>query len=302
MTIFSRPPARPDDGSNAAAATNSGSPAGATSGNGATDGGGARVHHQPELTDVMPAPVTPGGEPTDQIFAEPMSRPTDFTFDAKTVGVFDNMVNRSVPFYGEIQRMTAELAAEFAVPDSTLYDLGCSTATTLLALELWVDPSVSFVGYDNSPEMVRRAREKLAESPSPRRRAVRLLDLHQPFALEDASVTVMLFTLQFVRPLHRERVIRTIAEGMRPQGALILAEKVTEGDTLFNRLFIDNYYDMKRRHGYSDMEIAQKREALENVLIPYRIEENRDLLLSCGFRKFQEFFRWYNFAGMIAVK
>ena len=112
----------------------------------------------------------------------------------------------------------------------------------------------------------------------------------------------MLFTLQFVRPLHRERVIRTIAENTRPNGALILAEKVIESETLFNRVFIDKYYDMKRRHGYSDMEISNKREALENVLIPYRVEENRDLLLRCGFTKFQEFFRWYNFAGMIAVK
>ncbi len=252
--------------------------------------------------ETMPAPVSPGGDPTDRIFAEPAERQTDFAFDATTVRVFDNMVSRSVPFYGEIQRMTAELAAEFAAPDSTLYDLGCSTGTTLSALDSWVGPTVRFVGYDNSPQMVERAREKLASFPTPRSRDVRLVDLHEPFAIEDASVTIMLFTLQFVRPLHRERVIRTIAEGTRPQGALIMAEKVIEGDTLFNRLFIDNYYDMKRRHGYSDMEISQKREALENVLIPYRMEENRDLALRCGYTKFQEFFRWYNFAGMIAVK
>jgi tRNA (cmo5U34)-methyltransferase len=254
------------------------------------------------FAETMPAPVSPGGEPTDRIFADPLARPTDFAFDATTVQVFDNMVSRSVPFYGEIQRMTAELSAEFAAPGSTLYDLGCSTGTTMHALESYVDPSVRFVGYDNSPEMVARAKEKLAASPSARVREVRLADVHEPFAIEDASVTIMLFTLQFVRPLHRERVIRTIADGTRPNGAIILAEKVIESDTLFNRLFIDNYYDMKRRHGYSDMEIAQKREALENVLIPYRIEENRDLLLANGFTKFQEFFRWYNFAGMIAVK
>lgn len=282
------------------AAAPNGAAIGAPNGDG--HGAGHGAGHADDAHDLMPAPVTPGGVPTDELFAEPMSRPTDFAFDASTVRVFDNMVSRSVPFYGEIQRMTAELAAEFASPGSTLYDLGCSTGTTMSALESWVDPSVRFVGYDNSPEMVERAREKLATFPTPRERDVRLVDLHQPFAIEDASVTVMLFTLQFVRPLHRERVIRTIAEGTRPNGAVILAEKVIESDTLFNRLFIDNYYDMKRRHGYSDMEIAQKREALENVLIPYRIEENRDLLLSCGFTKFQEFFRWYNFAGMIAVK
>lgn len=251
---------------------------------------------------TMPAPITPGGEPTDDIFAEDAERPTDFAFDATTVRVFDNMVSRSVPFYGEIQRMTAELAGEFAVPDSKVYDLGCSTGTTFMALESRLDPSIDFVGYDNAPDMLRRAEQKLAALPSSRHREVRLVDLHDPFVIENASVTVMLFTLQFVRPLHRDRVIRTIAEGTRKQGALILAEKVIEEDTLFNRLFIDNYYDMKRRHGYSDMEISRKREALENVLVPYRIEENRDLLLECGFTKFQEFFRWYNFAGMIAVK
>ncbi|HEU4584359.1 MAG TPA: carboxy-S-adenosyl-L-methionine synthase CmoA [Gemmatimonadaceae bacterium] len=255
-----------------------------------------------KMNGSMPTPVTPGGEPTDDIFAEPVERSNDFTFDATTVRVFDNMVSRSVPFYGEIQRMTAELAGEFAVPGSRVYDLGCSTGTTLMALEAHLDPSIEFVGYDNAPDMLERAKQKLSTLPSSRRREVRLADLHQPFKIENASVTVMLFTLQFVRPLHRERVIRTIADGTRKQGALILAEKVIEEDTLFNRLFIDKYYEMKRRHGYSDMEISRKREALENVLVPYRIEENRDLLLDCGFTKFQEFFRWYNFAGMIAVK
>lgn len=262
---------------------------------------GSRGQEPDGLGTVLP-PITPGGEPTDRIFAEPVGRTSDFAFDASTVRVFDNMVSRSVPFYGEIQRMTAELAGVFAAPDSTLYDLGCSTGTTLSALDAWIDPSVRFVGYDNSPEMVERARQKLGASPKARSRDVRLVDLHEPFAIDDASVTVMLFTLQFVRPLHRQRVIQTIAEGTRPQGVLILAEKVIESETLFNRVFIDKYYDMKRRHGYSDMEISQKREALENVLVPYRMEENRDLLLGCGFTKFQEFFRWYNFAGMIAVK
>jgi tRNA (cmo5U34)-methyltransferase len=131
---------------------------------------------------------------------------------------------------------------------------------------------------------------------------VRYLDLHEPFEIQDGSVAVMLFTLQFVRPLHRERVIRTIASGLRHQGALILVEKVVESDTMFNRLFIDHYYDMKRRHGYSEMEISQKREALENVLVPYRMEENRALLLENGFSHVQEFFRWYNFAGVVAVR
>ena len=115
-------------------------------------------------------------------------------------------------------------------------------------------------------------------------------------------MVILTLTLQFVRPLHRERLIRRICEGTNDQGCLILFEKLTEADTLFNRLFIKYYYDMKRRNGYSELEISQKREALENVLIPYRLEENRELILGSGYTRFQMFFRWYNFGGIIAVK
>ena len=243
-----------------------------------------------------------GAVPVDRVFAEPVRRASDFKFDGRTASVFDDMLGRSVPFYDEIQRMTCELAADFAAPGTSLYDLGCSTGTTLAALEPFVDPSVRFVGVDSSPEMLVKAREKLDGIPSTRQRDLLQADLHELRAVENASVVVLTLTLQFVRPLHRERLIRHIADGTNDQGCLILVEKLTESDTLFNRLFIKYYYEMKRRHGYSELEISQKREALENVLIPYHLEENRDLLLSSGYTKFQMFFRWYNFAGMIAVK
>jgi tRNA (cmo5U34)-methyltransferase len=238
----------------------------------------------------------------DKIFAEPVERPADFAFDARTAGVFDDMLGRSVPFYDEIQRMTAELAAEFAVPGTNIYDLGCSTGTTLLALEPLIESSVRFVAIDSSLEMLGKAREKLQRLPSRRACDLVCADLHELDHIENASVVILTLTLQFVRPLHRERLIRTICNGTNEQGCLILVEKLTESDTLFNRLFIDYYYAMKRRNGYSDLEISQKREALENVLIPYRLEENRALLLHAGYSKFQLFFRWYNFGGMIAVK
>lgn len=254
----------------------------------------------------MPSTPTPGhpienGRPIDQIFAVP--QPTsDFKFDSRTAGVFDDMVGRSVPFYHEIQRMTTELAADFAVPGTNLYDLGCATATTLVACEPVVHPGVRFVGIDNSQEMLDQARLKLDALPSQRERALVLGDLHDDLHISNASVVILTLTLQFVRPLHRERVIQQCADGTNPQGCLILVEKLTEQDTMFNRLFIKYYYDMKRRHGYSDLEIAQKREALENVLIPYHLEENEALVRRCGYTKFLTWFRWYNFCGMIAVK
>ena len=259
---------------------------------------GSATTGEPRTADA-PNGSTPG--PVDRIFSEPQPT-TDFTFDSRTAGVFDDMVGRSVPFYDEIQRMTTELAADFAVPGSNLYDLGCATGTTLAALEPFVDPGVRFVGIDNSAEMLDKARLKLDALPSRRERSLVVGDLHDDLHIENASVVILTLTLQFVRPLHRERVIRAIADGTNPQGCLILVEKLTENDTLFNRLFIKYYYDMKRRHGYSDMEISQKREALENVLIPYHLEENEALVRRCGFTKFQVWFRWYNFCGMIAVK
>jgi tRNA (cmo5U34)-methyltransferase len=112
----------------------------------------------------------------------------------------------------------------------------------------------------------------------------------------------MILTLQFVRPLYRDTLIKTILEGLNENGCVILVEKVLGEDSVFNRLFIKYYYDLKKQHGYSEMEIAQKREALENVLIPYKLLENREMLLRAGFRYCDVFFKWYNFCGIIAVK
>jgi tRNA (cmo5U34)-methyltransferase len=112
----------------------------------------------------------------------------------------------------------------------------------------------------------------------------------------------LVLTLQFIRPLNREKLVRDIANGLNENGCLILVEKVLGEDSLFNRQFIKYYYDYKARVGYSELEIRQKREALENVLIPYKLLENRELLLRSGFRYVDTFFKWYNFCGMVAVK
>jgi tRNA (cmo5U34)-methyltransferase len=253
------------------------------------------------LKPVETATATGEGA-VDRIFADEKSRALDFKFGAETATVFDDMVSRSVPFYDEIQRMVCELAADFAVAGSSVCDLGCSTGTTLLALNDVIDPGARFVGVDNSEEMLAKAKAKLAPAERKRRLDLVCADLNDCHAVEDASVVTMILTLQFVRPLYRERILQHIYDELRHDGCLILVEKVTGAHTLLNRLFIEHYYDYKRRMGYSDLEISQKREALENVLIPYRYEENRDLLLETGFIHVEEFFRYYNFCGMIAVK
>lgn len=241
-------------------------------------------------------------EAPDKFFADANAPTTDFTFNSNVARVFDDMVSRSVPYYTEMQRMVCELARDFAKPNTHLYDIGCSTATTLLALDATVDPSVRFFGVDNAAAMLDKAREKIATIGTKRQMELIECDLHQGLYLENASVVTMLLTLQFVRPLFRERIMKLIYQALNDQGALIMIEKLTSEDSNFNRLFIEHYYDYKRRNGYSDTEITQKREALENVLIPYRWEENVLLLKEAGFKHVECFFRWYNFCGIIAVK
>lgn len=252
-----------------------------------------------KLTEVPKAPEKMGA--ADKLFDEPREFVVDFQFDEKTVAVFDDMVDRSVPFYQEIQRLVCELAAEFAEGGS-VYDLGCSTGTTLAQLDHQVDPNVRFVGVDNSDDMLDVARKKLGSLESKRPIDLIKADLQANFAIDDASVVIMLLALMFIRPLQRAKLMKRIYDGLNEDGALVLVEKITLPDTMLNRLFIKNYYDYKRRQGYSEMEISQKREALENVLIPFRHEENVALLKEVGFRQVDEFYRWYNFCGVIAVK
>jgi tRNA (cmo5U34)-methyltransferase len=238
----------------------------------------------------------------DNLFKDKLDLIDDFDFGRDTAAVFDDMLDRSVPFYAEIQRMTSELAADFAVAGTYLYDLGCSTGTTLLWLDRTVAPEVTFVGVDSSPEMLDQARGKLEQGGLSRPYRLLCQDLDQGVAVADASVAIMNLTLQFVRPLNRDRVIAGVAEGLNDGGCLILVEKVLSHNSTLNRLFIKHYYEFKKRNGYSELEIAQKREALENVLIPYHFEENRELLLRNGFKDCDVFFRWYNFCGMVALK
>lgn len=241
-------------------------------------------------------------ERKDEVFARDDQPVGDFTFNATVANVFDDMVSRSVPYYEEMQRMVCELARDFAEAGTNLYDIGCSTGTTLLALDDVVDPTVRFIGIDNAPDMLEKASQKIRAANTNRQLELKTIDLHNGLHMENASVVTMLLTLQFIRPLYRERMMKAIHAGLNENGCLLLIEKLTSEDTTFNRLFIQHYYDFKRRNGYSEIEISKKREALENVLIPYRLDENVQLLQEVGFRSVEVFFRWYNFCGIVAVK
>lgn len=238
----------------------------------------------------------------DELFAKRQGVSKDFDFGEETAAVFDDMLVRSVPFYAEVQRMIGEMAVDFGVEGSQVYDLGCSLCSTFLTLDKVLPQGIGFVGIDFSPQMLERGRKRLAEHGVTRSCELVCADLNEDIRIANASIIVMNLTLQFVRPVRRNQLVQKMVQGLNPEGCLLLVEKVLSKDPKLNRSFIKYYYDFKQRNGYSDLEIAQKREALENVLIPYRLEENVELLLSNGFRDVEVFFRWYNFCGLVALK
>ena len=239
---------------------------------------------------------------TDQVFKAPMERSTDFKFDAQVADVFNDMVGRSVPFYLEMQRMMSEIIPDYVRPNTSIYDLGCSTGTTLLSLDKLLDQTVRFVGVDSSAEMIENSRNNFKNNGLTHPYELITADLYKPFEIKNASVVILCLTLQFIRPLYRLKMLESIYQQMNDGACLILIEKILAEDADLNRQFINYYYDLKRRNNYDDMEISQKREALENVLIPYKLSENLQMLAEAGFSKTEVFFKWYNFAGIIAIK
>jgi tRNA (cmo5U34)-methyltransferase len=229
----------------------------------------------------------------------------DFTFNKEVADVFDDMLNRSIPMYEVIQRTLMEMAFNFVQPETNIYDLGCSTGTTLMILakhlrQVKQDP-LCFIGLDLSSAMLTKTREKFEKNNI---KGYKLFkhDLNEDFKFENSSCIFMNWTLQFVRPINRPKLLKSIYDGLNENGALIMVEKVIVKNPMLNRLYIDLYHNFKKRQAYSELEISKKREALENVLVPYRVEENCDLLYKTGFSIVDIFFKWYNFCGIIAQK
>ena len=241
----------------------------------------------------------------DKIFQQ-TEKTEDFSFNEHVAQVFDNMVSRSVPYYKQTQLMQSELVQDFLpIQSGVVCDLGCSTGTTidLIINNQKCPDSVKFFGYDNSEPMLDKARNKLVDGIKNERISLINADLSALPELPSCHVVIMNWTLQFVRPMDRENLLRNVYSSLQPGGALFLSEKILGSSSQLNRLFIDHYLQYKiAQGGYSDVENQRKREALENVLVPYRLDENSILLDRCGFKQVESYFRWLNFACVIAIK
>lgn len=237
----------------------------------------------------------------DTIF-ETNSINRDFEFDDKIADVFDDMLDRSVPCYRIVIDMIARLFNRTLSPGDNVYDLGSSTGNTLLELaRRCTAADLSFTGIDSSPAMISKAMHK-AEMYSLADRITFFENDITSFDIADAGAIVMNYTLQFIRPVQRESFLTKLYNSLKPGGLLILSEKIISHDPELNRAYIDFYLDFKRQNGYSETEIARKREALENVLVPFSIDENKELLAKAGFSTIETFFQWFNFSSLIAIK
>ena len=226
----------------------------------------------------------------------------DFSFNDRVAEVFDDMLDRSVPFYREVIAATADIIGRTAPRGGTIYDLGCSTGSTLLELARRLpDRDLRFIGIDNAPAMIEKARNKAAMFGKSSVVEFRLDDI-TCCDLPGADVIVCNYTLQFIRPLQRPAFTGRLFQALPPGGMLFFSEKVLCDHKRLNRTFIDIYHDFKRRQGYSELEIAAKREALENVLIPFSVQETIDLLRRAGFNPVETFFRWINFVSFVGIR
>jgi len=233
----------------------------------------------------------------DKVFEKSITK--QFEFDEEVASVFDDMLDRSVPFYKEMLKLTTNFALNSLNNNDIVYDLGCSTASTLIELNRKSKVNLELIGIDNSTAMLNRAQNKCKAYGA----QIELIhgDIHD-IDLHPSKVIISNYTLQFIRPLQREKLIKKIYDSLKEDGVFIFSEKVICNDKSLNKQLIDEYYDFKLNQGYSEFEISQKREALENVLIPYTEDENKKMLSDAGFKTCETLFKWVNFATFIAKK
>ena len=238
----------------------------------------------------------------DKVFSEIMHTIDDFSFDESVADVFPDMIKRSVPGYENIIKHLGTFARLFVTDDSVIYDLGSSLGAASMSIRRNVHAkNVQMIAVDNSQSMVSRSRKifDAYESDIP----IKIIhDDIQNISINNASMVVLNFTLQFVDKASREELLKKIASGLNPGGLLVLSEKIQFNNPDTQNLIDNMHLDFKRENGYSELEISQKRESLQDILIPETFQEHQSRLLSVGFKSADIWLQQYNFASIVAIK
>lgn len=238
----------------------------------------------------------------DSLYSNPLGDLAAFKFDDSVASVFPDMIQRSVPGYSAMISAIGLLAARFCQDDSQCYDLGCSLGAATLAMREQISAArCKIIAVDNSEAMVSRFQGSLISDKGKSAVDIRYADIRD-IDIERASVVVLNFTLQFVPLADRAPLLRKIYRGMLPGGILILSEKLAFESERQQSLQSEMHHHFKKMQGYSDLEISQKRSALENVLVPESFNTHRERLLAAGFESVEIWFQYFNFSSMIALK
>ncbi|MCZ6172784.1 carboxy-S-adenosyl-L-methionine synthase CmoA [Campylobacter ureolyticus] len=232
----------------------------------------------------------------DEIFKQPILK--QFEFDENVASVFDDMISRSVPFYDVSSNLITQILVKYLDSQAFIIDLGCSTGALLFKL-FEKNPKFRLCGVDNSKAMQEIAKNKAKAYGS----KVNFIEADAlTFEFNSANAVILNYTLQFIRPLKRVNFIKKIYDGLEEGGIFMLSEKLLYEDKKLSKNMIEIYEEYKEKNGYSKYEIAQKRQALENILIPFSEDENKKLLKDAGFKVIETIFKWGNFASFMAIK
>jgi len=235
----------------------------------------------------------------DNLYIDEKLGDEPFRFDDSVARVFPDMLRRSIPGYAASIEAIGSLAARYARPQTNCYDLGCSLGAATLAMHQGIRADgCRIVAVDNSAAMVEKCRTVVAGLDDV---DVRLADIRD-VAIENASMVVMNYTLQFLDPGDRDDMLRRIADGMIEGGLFLLSEKVVDENAYMEELLVDLHHEHKRRNDYSELEISRKRAALDNVLIPETVEHHRDRLANAGFAHSAVWLRYFNFVSIVAIR
>jgi len=237
----------------------------------------------------------------DNLFSQPITDISDFSFDQNVAQVFPDMINRSIPGYPLMIDNIGYLSEQYAQDNSAIYDLGCATGIATLSIAKQLTKKCPIIGIDNSASMVEKCTQHLAQYNHGADVTICLDDITLT-ELVPASVIVMNFTLQFLAPEQRKCMLEKIYEALLPGGILILSEKFKEEDTFTNNALIDLHHHFKKNNGYSDLEISQKRTALENVMKTDSMATHYQRLSATGFSHITTWFSCFNFMSLIAYK
>lgn len=238
----------------------------------------------------------------DRIYASNNVKQGPFEFNEAVARVFPDMLRRSIPGYEATIECIGSLAERFVQPASNCYDLGCSLGAATLAMRHMVrHDDCRIIAVDNAAAMIERCQD-LVDSDDARVPVDVIMANVLDVPIENASMVVMNYTLQFLPAAARQALIDRICDGMLPGGVFVLSEKVVDEDPVIEALLVDLHLEHKRRNDYSAMEIARKRTALENVLVPESLATHRARLRQAGFAHVGTWQRQYNFLSIVAIK